>query len=300
MSKNLIGLLAAGLTLALAFAVSVAPVAAAEPAISLNGKAIPYSIWHRLVMPGETLRLKLPEGYSAEVNGETVWWSSWTAPDTAGNRTMKIFDADDREVAQITLFILKPTKEIDDRGYLEGYRIGHYPRNTPKGLIRLEREDMHLPISPTLTIGQFICKQQMSHYPKFLLVSEPNILRLEALLTELRKEGVTDAEQFFVMSGYRTPFYNTAIGSARLSRHMFGDASDVYIDVAPRDGVMDDLNGDNRIDKRDADFLYDFAADLFSRRTDLPRGGLGAYRANAFHGPFLHIDGRGKRARWGR
>jgi len=27
---------------------------------------------------------------------------------------------------------------------------------------------------------------------------------------------------------------------------------------------------------------------------------LGSYKANAVHGPFVHVDGRGRAARWGR
>ena len=31
-----------------------------------------------------------------------------------------------------------------------------------------------------------------------------------------------------------------------------------------------------------------------------PAGGVAVYEANAAHGPFVHIDSRGYRARWGR
>ena len=125
-------------------------------------------------------------------------------------------------------------------------------------------------------------------------------MRLEALLESLNDDKTIEAETFFVMSGFRTPFYNTAIGSARFSRHMYGDAADIYVDVKPRNGTMDDLNRDGKINKADADFLYDYAQKLYRSRDDLPKGGIGAYRANAVHGPFVHVDGRGSTARWGR
>ena len=63
---------------------------------------------------------------------------------------------------------------------------------------------------------------------------------------------------------------------------------------------MDDLNGDGRVTRADANFLYDFADRLYRGRSDLDAGGIGAYGANAVHGPFVHVDGRGSRARWGR
>ena len=61
-----------------------------------------------------------------------------------------------------------------------------------------------------------------------------------------------------VMSGFRTPQYNATGGDTtgrdELSRHMFGDASDVFVDN-DGDGRMDDLNGDGRIDYRDAQVI---------------------------------------------
>jgi hypothetical protein len=39
-----------------------------------------------------------------------------------------------------------------------------------------------------------------------------------------------------IMSGYRTPFYNRAIGNVPNSRHVFGGAADFYIDDKPQDG----------------------------------------------------------------
>lgn len=268
-------------------------------AVRLDGDAPPYAVWHHLVMPGHRMRLDIPTGYTASIDGERVG-KRWTAPEKPGHHRLDVVDDAGKAVLTVTLFVLTPARSIDARGYLEGYRIGRYPRNAPRGFIRLDAEDMDIPISPSFTIGQFICKQQPGYYPKFLLVTEANIHRLEVLLAALNREAITQAKTLFVMSGFRTPFYNAAIGSARLSRHMYGDASDVYVDTNPRDGVMDDLNGDGRITKADADFLYDFASRLFSARKDVAPGGLGSYSANAVHGPFVHSDGRGSKARWGR
>ncbi|MEQ8588613.1 MAG: D-Ala-D-Ala carboxypeptidase family metallohydrolase [Thalassobaculaceae bacterium] len=276
-----------------------APAHAEGRSVTLDGRAPPYAIWHRLVMPGQDIALGVPAGQSAMVDGDAVG-DIWTAPEKPGHHRLEVEDATGRTVQTVSLFVLKPRRAINERGYLEGYRIGRYPRNPPKGFIRLGPEDMNIPISPSFTIGQFICKQQPGRYPKFLLVTEANIHRLEVLLAALRREGVTEARSFVIMSGFRTPFYNAAIGSARLSRHLYGDASDIYVDVDPRDGVMDDLNRDGRITKADADFLYDFAVRRFAERPDVPAGGLGSYGANAVHGPFVHSDGRGGKARWGR
>ena len=275
------------------------PVFAENRSIRLNGEAPPHAIWHRVVMPGKSVKLDIPDGYRVEVDGTPVT-EAWRAPRDPGNHKLRVTDEAGAVVQTVSLFVLMPANRIDSRGYLEGYRIGRYPRDEPIGFIRLGRGDLDIPVSPNFKIGQFICKQQPGHYPKFVLVTQANIHRLEVLLAELRKQKITQARTFFVMSGYRTPYYNAAIGSARLSRHMYGDASDIYVDVQPRDGVMDDLNRDGRVTKADADFLYDFAEKVFAKRKDVKVGGLGSYASNAVHGPFVHSDGRGSKARWGR
>ena len=57
------------------------------------------------------------------------------------------------------------------------------------------------------------------------------------------------------MSGFRTPQYNRGggdpTGRASLSRHMYGDAADIYIDDTGS-GEMSDLNHDGRVDIGDA------------------------------------------------
>ena len=280
---------------ALAFAALSALLATPASAATLDGDAIPYQTWHHLMLPGETLPLELDAGETATLDGEALP-ADWT-PDTPGNHSVRVLANDG--VYDLSVFVMTPSTEIDSRGYIGKFRMGTYPKDTPRGFIRLAEADMTMPVSPSFTVGQFICKQQPGLWPKYLLVSGENLTRLETLLDSLRADGLTDAKTLFVMSGYRSPFYNTAIGSAKFSRHMYGDAADVYIDHAPRDGVMDDVNGDGQINKADANFLYDYSEELFDEE-EVVSGGIGSYRANAVHGPFVHVDARGRPARWGR
>lgn len=60
---------------------------------------------------------------------------------------------------------------------------------------------------------------------------------------------------------------------------------------------MDDLNQDGRIDQLDAEWLAERVDSLEETHTHLV-GGVGRYRATAYHGPFVHIDSRGPKARW--
>ncbi|MEQ8405048.1 MAG: D-Ala-D-Ala carboxypeptidase family metallohydrolase [Oceanicaulis sp.] len=268
--------------------------------VSLNGEETPHPVWHAMVMPGETIEISADDGFALSLDDAVITQTgdahSWQAPSEPGVHTLRAFNTD-REVQHISIFVKKP---LNGQTVLEGYRIGAYPENPPEGLIRLTEADMDTPISPSFEIGQFICKQQIGHWPKFIMTSGPMLKRLELLLENLREDGRTNADTFFIMSGFRTPFYNTAIGSARRSRHMYGDASDIYPDVEGNDSVMDDLNNDGRVTREDAEWLYDYAARLYANSDEVVPGGIGAYGANAVHGPFVHIDGRGRAARWGR
>ena len=117
------------------------------------------------------------------------------------------------------------------------------------------------------------------------------LVALERVLEQINTRGFR-ADTLHVMSGFRTPFYNRAIGNVPYSRHIYGDAADIFVDVDPADGVMDDLDGNGTVDLRDASLLADIVESLA-----LP-GGLASYEATAAHGPFVHLDLRGYRARW--
>ena len=206
----------------------------------------------------------------------------------------------------INLIVMVPLK-IDSKGTMQGYRIGKYPDiplkglgiyKPPRGLIRVDPEMLVLPLSPHFTLGQFMCKQA-GDYPKFLLVRTGLLIKLEYLLELVNHKGFA-TDTFYVMSGFRTPYYNDAIGNVRYSRHQWGGAADIFIDSNPKDGVMDDLNRDGVIDVRDAAVLYRLFDDESFKDGYKPMiGGLGQYKKTSSHGPFVHVDVRGFRARWG-
>jgi hypothetical protein len=80
---------------------------------------------------------------------------------------------------------------------------------------------------------------------------------------------------------------------------VWGAAADVYIDEAPQDGAMDDLDRDGRVDRRDADWLAVLAESLEAAPGgELLVGGVGRYEATSAHGPFVHVDVRERSARW--
>jgi len=264
------------------------------------------SINSATVMPGEMLEIETNANLTVgtgEMSRDADGWI-WTAPDTPGHH--QLYFQSGGETALLNVFVLTPFENGEDVS-LDGYRVGEYnpvPLRgmeryvPPTGFIEMLPGMEDIQIAPHFRLGQFICKQQPGHDPTFLLVDPHMLLKLETLLTAANDRG-WEADTFFVMSGFRTPFYNAAIGNTTTSsRHLFGDAADIYIDQ-DGDGVMDDLNGDGRITREDAAELAALAAEIADSGSDhWHSGGIGIYSANAVHGPFIHVDARGYRARW--
>lgn len=177
-------------------------------------------------------------------------------------------------------------------------RAGAY-RN-PEGFVEVTERNADLPVSRQFRLRDFLTHDQARTWPKYLVLREPLLDKLELVFDELRAMGVT-AGRMRVMSGFRTPQYNAqgvgAGGRVQDSRHQYGDAADVYVTDGARDR-MADLNRDGRVDLRDARLLASAAARVEAAHPELT-GGIGIYPATSAHGPFVHIDVRGTRARWG-
>jgi uncharacterized protein YcbK (DUF882 family) len=189
---------------------------------------------------------------------------------------------------------------------LNGYRIGRYPVEgsgrtdryaPPSGFIEVTPENKDLQISEHFRLGQFVTKNQHDVWPKYVALDMRLIDKLELVMQELNAMGIR-AERMHVMSGYRTPEYNGPGegGRAKLSRHTYGDAADVWIDNEG-DGYISDLNGDGRRDIEDAKLILR-AVDRVEQKYPELVGGTGIYLDNGAHGPFVHIDVRGTLSRW--
>lgn len=283
--------------------------------VHFKGEESSYNVLGVPILPSAdfefSVTTKTPPGiFTAEASsgslqqpGKSRW--RWTAPAKSGVYPVKVTRAETGETMTLNLLVMVPFSEVKN-GWLKGYRIGEYQKlalkglsiyERPKGFIEVTAENRTTRISPHLTLQQFLCKQEGS-FPKFLVLKERLLLKLESLIEEMEKEGIS-GENLVIMSGYRTPFYNKAIQNVDYSMHVYGGAADIYVDN-DRNGDMDDLNKDGKVDRRDADVLYA----LFDRLYGLPWyerfiGGLGKYKRNQNHGPFVHVDVRGFRARWG-
>lgn len=267
---------------------------------------VDYRVFAVFATPGEALvietsaptRLVSGDGPAGALSSR----HTLTAPSEPGHAAARL-EARDGAVMMLNVLVMEPA----EGDVVNGYRLGRWPDELYRG------DEAYAPIthvaegsgpfadiqvSPHFTLGQFLCKQ-VADGPRYLVVSERLVLKLERVLEAANAQGWR-ADTFTVLSGFRTPVYNAAIGNGRFSRHIYGGAADVFID-ADGDGWMDDLNGDGRSTRADAALLYDLVESLAVDQHFAPYlGGLGEYGATSVRTPFVHIDERGWRARWGR
>ncbi len=215
-----------------------------------------------------------------------------------------------RPFAVITMvpFAMKARGRVGDYhlGLWPGERRRHASRSeaydNPDGFIIVTPENQDTPVSDHFRLRDFLTHDQEGIWPKYLVLREELVDKLELVIDDLAAHGHPDAH-LVIMSGFRTPLYNAEGvgrhgGRARDSRHQFGDAADIYVDNMGR-GRMDDLNHDGRVDTRDARVLLASVERVEAAHPELT-GGAGIYRGTRTHGPFLHVDVRGDPARWAR
>ena len=195
-------------------------------------------------------------------------------------------------------------------GKIDGYSMGSWPEEessgkkspytAPSGFIKVTSSTAKRRASEHFDFGDFLTKDQGKVWPKYLVLDPRLLDKLELTIEELHAMG-HPVKGLHVMSGFRTPLYNDQdLGPgarSAISRHMYGDAADVYPDD-DGDDRLDDLNHDGKVDLQDARILAK-AAEAVEKKFPLLVGGIAIYPATSVHGPFVHIDTRGKRARWG-
>lgn len=260
------------------------------------------------VLPGEAVAEQtggaaiVPEGGSARPD--------FSAPEGSGIYKFAVeMNKVTRAIDDISIVTLVPISKKRG-GRIGPYYLGSWPWEgggtprseryaAPSGFIEVTQKNQDFFVSEHFRLRDFLTKDQRNVWPKYLLLDPKLIDKLELTIQELERRGVK-VEAMHVMSGFRTPQYNhtggNTAGRANLSRHMYGDAADVYVDNN-RDGRPDDITGDGRVDTRDAE-LFGQAAEVVEKSHRSLIGGIGVYPACCGHGPFTHIDVRGFRARW--
>ena len=269
----------------------------------------------RVVLPGERVQ------YPLEVEGDPATLTySWVrtgsdslasapiplggaelvAPDAPGMYHLALLRGSQRRVvSEMTVAVLVPFAEKLGAS-LNGYKIGTYlaerlgsHHDAPEGFIEVGQNDVDLPVTTHLRVSDFLNHDGQSSWPRYVAL-EPKLLdKLELVIAQVaRMQGRDTANAasvaFDVHSGFRTPMHNVSVKrSARDSRHQYGDAADVAIDA----------NFDGRYTAADSR-LVALAVEMVEQDHPELRGGMGVYTSRRYSTPYVHIDARGKRARW--
>ena len=271
----------------------------------------------RFSLPGDTLHLPLivadaPGAFaytwvdvrdSSEVGARRPFTadSSIVAPREPGfYRLAVVRDGARSLVGDVTVSVLVPFTE--KRGAtIGGYRIGTYVGEQlasrraalPDGFFRVDDAALALPVSRHLKLGDVLTTPDTPRdgFPKYATLDERLIEKLElvvAKVNELARQPAPQGSRITINSGFRPPAYNAQVrGAAKNSRHQYGDAADVKIDI--------DRNGRFTLDEVR---VVARAVEAVEREHPDLVGGMGIYTGGHLRNPYVHIDARGKRARW--
>ena len=202
-----------------------------------------------------------------------------------------------RIIDGLTLAVLVPFKEKEGT-MLNGYRIGTYlaeklagNQDPPAGFLEITERDVNLPISKHLRVGDFLTHDNQQTWPRYAAVSPRLLDKLELVISEIMRWHGSAAPRSLALdvhSGFRSPEHNSRIRrAARDSQHQYGDAADLILDA----------NGDGKLTSLDSR-LVGLAVEIVELKHPELVGGLGVYTSGHARTTYVHIDARGKRARW--
>jgi uncharacterized protein YcbK (DUF882 family) len=268
------------------------------------------------VLPGERFPLRATDGSGRVVDAQ--WRSNggklahgsdlavWQAPLKPGaHRLTGTATVGGRTYSRtLHMVVTVPVAKVRN-GKLNGYPIGTYPKgfghgasmvanrgvrksyDVPLGFVELTNATLNTPVSEHYKLRDFAGKDAFVNGKKYLFVEPRLVEKLERLIDTMQASGYA-VKKLELMSAYRSPWLNRAIGNTTsLSRHTYGDAADM---------IVSDFNRDGRADKQDATILWQIV-DQLDHQTSLT-GGAGWYNPNSAHGYFIHTDTRGAAVRW--
>lgn len=282
--------------------------------VEVNGIPFEFSIASVQAIPGDTILLEFNGSSTDQFMGQyetgllledtRLKWR-YVVPEKSGHYEFIVTHNNSLEKFTLNVFVFTPSSQQKGE-YLNGYKIGKYPQKPfrenpkylpPNGFIEVTKSNKDVYVSPHFQLKQFLCKQQLDHWPKYVLLDPLLLTKLELLIESLDKKGLK-ADHLVIMSGYRTPYYNASINNGKYSRHIYGDAADVYVDE-DHNSIIDDLNNDGKASMADAEVIYQIVETIGRNpKYKYLIGGMGKYKKTATHTWDVHIDTRGYKARW--
>jgi len=190
--------------------------------------------------------------------------------------------------------VLSKFKQVDYQELDEEYKkftksnIGKYEKMlVDKKYYQLTRDDFFRFIVDDIRINEFLPKDK--YYKKCLsdksetynwLMDKRLLKKLLELQILLASKGY-NKKGFSITNGYRHPKENERVGGAKLSRHISGEAIDIWIN---------DIDKSGKFEKKDKEIVLD----LLEKEVIKSEGGIGKYPGTRS----VHFDVRGYRARW--
>ena len=285
----------------------------AEPSADAYGRSGEVRL--RVALPGEAVEYPLavagdPSGmqYSWVRTGSetlaetarTLGGATVVAPSAPGMYHLALLrDGNRRVVDNMTVAVLVPFQQKLGAS-LNGYRIGTYlaerlggRHDAPEGFLEVQESDLQLSVTTHLRVSDFVTHDGQSGWPRYVALDPKLLDKLELVFAEVKRLRATPDDSarslaLDIHSGFRTPLYNRGVKrSARDSRHQYGDAADVAVDA----------NFDGRYTAADSR-LVALAVEMVEKDHPDLSGGMGLYTSRRYRTPYVHIDARGRRARW--
>jgi hypothetical protein len=267
---------------------------------SLPGEAVEYP----LAVTGDPSALtyqwvRLVDSLPADVT-RPLAGTGLVAPTQPGFYQLAVTKGESRRLVDgLTLAVMVPfSQKLGNT--LNGYRIGMYVAERlrggrgerPDGFVEIRPENRDVQLTKHLRVSDFLTHDDQRVWPRYAAVNPRLLDKLELVMNEIEKlrgEGPRVKILIDVHSGFRTPLHNHNVeGAARDSRHQYGDAADVTIDA----------DGDGKFTRFDSRIVA-MAVERVEQLNPELAGGMGLYLSRRFAVPYVHIDARGQRARWG-
>lgn len=282
-----------------------------------------------VVLPGDTLTVTTDQaagdcGVTLLKDGKPYRRDrtlAFTAPTTPGTYYMSFSLSAGGASRDYEMCVFVPYKATGKRAgkgidvFVDGANVGNYrdvvhsgnakvkdnpdSYKPPVWWIRITPDNESFEVVPGLPVGNLVAPTEDTglRHSDLVPVNYAMWTAIETLRSALEAKGIPGSAMKLI-SVFRTPEYNRMIGSNAFGRHIFGDAFDFYIDLEG-DTKASDLNGDGKVDRRDAYRVVAIIENL-QAAGKLPMGGVGVYYTiGGDHGLTMHLDTRGHRATWG-